>query len=71
MSKEVTGLPAADIISGFGNTPYAEGGKAYIAVTTTEGYPAVYAIDSDTAVATKGLTVEATQISAIGRMMPL
>ena len=69
--KEVTGLPAADIISGFGNTPYAEGGKAYIAVTTTDGYPAVYAIDSDTAVATKGLTVEATQISAIGRMMPL
>ena len=68
--KEVTGLPAADVISGFGNAPYAEGGKTYIAVTTTADYPAVYAIDNDTAVATKGITVEATQIGAIGRMMP-
>ncbi|MBR2867161.1 MAG: DUF4374 domain-containing protein [Alistipes sp.] len=69
--NEVTGLPAAELISGFGNAPYAEGGKVYIAVTTTDSYPAVYVIDSNTAVATKGLTVEATQIGAIGRMMPL
>lgn len=69
--KFVEGLPSADVISGFGNAPYAEDGKTYIAVTTTDGYPAVYVIDTDTAIATKGLTVEATQIGAIGRLAPL
>ena len=67
----VEGLPSADMISGFGNAPYSEGGKAYIAVTTTDSYPAIYVIDSATAQATKGLTVEATQIGAVGRMSPL
>jgi hypothetical protein len=64
----VEGLPSADVISGFGNAPYSEGGKAYIAVTTTDSYPAIYVIDSATAQATKGLTVEATQIGAVGRL---
>ena len=67
----VTGLPSADVISGFGNTPYAENGKAYIAVTVTDGYPAIYVIDGATAVATKGLTVEATQIGGVGRLAPI
>lgn len=67
----VEGLPSADVISGFGNAPYSEGGKAYIAVTTTDSYPVIYVIDSATAQATKGLTVEATQIGAVGRMSPL
>lgn len=67
----VTGLPSADVLSGFGNAPYAENGKVYIAVTTTDSYPAVYAIDINTGVATKGLTVEATQISGVGRLSPL
>ena len=67
----VEGLPSADVISGFGNAPYSEGGKAYIAVTTTDSYPVIYVIDSTTAQATKGLTVEATQIGAVGRMSPL
>lgn len=66
----VTGLPAAETISGFGNAPYSEGGKCYIAVTVTDGYPAVYAIDTASGVATKGLTVEATQIGGIGRLTP-
>lgn len=69
--KSVEGLPSADVISGFGNTPFAENGKAYIAVTTTDSYPAIYVIDSATAVATKGLTIEATQISGVGRLSPL
>ena len=30
----VTGLPSSDVISGFGNAPYSEEGKCYIAVTT-------------------------------------
>lgn len=64
----VTGLPATDLISGFGNTPYAENGSAYMAVTTTDGSPAVYKIDLSSAVATKGLTVQAEQISGIGKL---
>ena len=67
----VTGLPSVDTISGFGNAPYTEDGKCYIAVTLTNDYPAIYAIDTDTAVATKGLTVEATQVRGIGRLAPI
>ena len=67
----VEGLPSADLISGFGNAPYVESGKAYIAVTTPNDYPAIYSIDIATAVAERGLTVEATQIGAVGRMSPL
>ncbi len=67
----VEGLPSAERISGFGTAPYSEDGKCYIAVTLTDDYPAVYAIDAATAVATKGLTVEATQIGGIGRMTPI
>ena len=67
----VEGLPSADLISGFGNAPYVESGKAYIAVTTPNDYPAIYSIDIATAVAERGLTVEATQIGAVGRMSPV
>lgn len=67
----VTGLPSTDSISGFGNTPYTENGYAYMAVTTTDGYPAVYKIDPSSATATKGVTVEATQITGIGKLSPL
>ena len=67
----VEGLPSAERISGFGNAPYTEDGKCYIAVTLTDDYPVVYAIDTVTAVATKGLTVEATQVRGIGRMTPM
>ena len=64
----VTGLPSTESISDFGNTAYSDNGNAYIAVTTTEGYPAIYKIDVSSAVATKGLTVEATQISGLGKL---
>ena len=57
----VTGLPSADLISGFGNTPYTENGYAYMAVTTTDGHPAVYKIDPSSATATKG----------VGKLSPL
>lgn len=66
----VTGLPSSSSISGFGNAPFAENGKVYMPVTLTDGYPAIYVIDPATAVATKGLTVEATQIGAVGRLQP-
>ena len=67
----VTGLPSAGLISGFGNTPYTENGYAYMAVTTTDGHPAVYKIDPSSATRTKGVTVEATQITGIGKLSPL
>lgn len=69
--RYVEGLPSAERISGFGTAPYSEDGKCYIAVTLTDDYPAIYAIDAATAVATKGLTVEATQIGGIGRLSPM
>ena len=64
----VSGLPSTDKISGFGNTPYIENGNAYIAVTTTDGYPAIYKIDPASATATKGLTVVATQEKGVGKL---
>ena len=65
----VKGLPSTDVISGFGNTQFSEDGIAYMAVTTTDGsQPAVYRIDPKTATATKGLTVEAEQISGVGKL---
>ena len=67
----VTGLPASEVVTSFGNAPYVEDGKAYVAVTTSDSYPAIYAIDIDSAEATKGLTVAATQVGCVGRMSPL
>ncbi len=64
----VTGMPSAELISGFGNAPYTENGKAYMAVTTTEGHPAIYVIDPVNATATKGVTIEATQITGVGKL---
>ena len=67
----VSGLPATNLISGFGNTPYAEDGYAYVAITTTDAHPAVYKIDPSSATAVKGATVEATQITGIGKLKAL
>ena len=66
----VTGLPSTDQISGFGNEPYVEKGNAYVTVTFNEGggNPAIYKIDPATASATKGLTIEATQVSGVGKL---
>ncbi len=69
--RSVTGLPSAELISGFGNEPYSEDGKVYVTVTVTDDYPSIYAIDADTAVATKGLSVQATKLSAVGRLSPI
>lgn len=67
----VTGLPDTSLISGYGNAPYSDNGFAYMAVTLTEGTPAVYKIDPVTAQATKGVTVDATQITGIGKLSQL
>lgn len=64
----VSGMPSKDIISGFGSTPYIENGIAYVAVTTTNGQPAIYEVNPKTATATKGITVESEQIGAVGKL---
>ncbi len=65
----VSGLPAPALIAGFGNTPYTENGKVYVSVTTADAnYPAIYEIDPAAAEANKGITVEAEQISAVGKL---
>ena len=66
----VTGLPSADQISGFGDAPYVENGIAYTTVSFTEGQgtPAIYKIDPATAAATKGVTIDATQVSGVGKL---
>lgn len=65
----VTGMPAGTNISSFGKTPFAENGKAYMAVTTTtDANPAIYVIDIATAAATKGATVKANSVAGIGKL---
>ena len=67
--RYVTGLPDADLISSFSKMPYVEDGLCYVTVVTTDGaLPTVYAIDPATATATPGLTVEADEIGAVGRL---
>lgn len=63
----VTGMPTD--VSGFGNTPYTENGIVYVPVTTTgDDQPALYQINPETAVATKGLTVNSEQITGVGKL---
>lgn len=64
--KAVTGLPDDATING---EPYGENGKLYLAITVKNGdYPAIYAIDPATGVATKGLVVEAEGIKTVGKL---
>ena len=64
--RPVAGLPPT--LSSIGKTPYMENGSAYIAVTTTSGYPAIYRIEPSTATASKGLVVKATSLNGVGRL---
>ncbi|MDR0745627.1 MAG: DUF4374 domain-containing protein [Mediterranea sp.] len=66
--KIVTGLPDEDILASIGNNPYSENGYIYVPITTTIGNPALYKIDPKTAKATKGLTIEAETINAVGKL---
>ena len=67
----VDGMPETEKISSFGNAIYNENGKVYVTVTTTDGYPSIYVIDPTTATASKGVTVEATQINGVGLLLPI
>lgn len=65
----VDGLP--ENLSSFGKNVYTGNGTVYISVNVTDGFPAIYKIDTATAKATKGLTVEANEINGFGLLSPL
>lgn len=64
----VTGIPSKDLISGFGNTPFVENGIAYMPISVNGSDPAIYSINPETAVATKGISVNSDGIAAVGRL---
>lgn len=65
----VSGLPSD--ISSIGKTVFTQNGYVYIPINVTDGYPAIYRINPATAQATKGLTVEATDVTGFGYMEPV
>ncbi len=64
----VTGLPAN--ISSIGKTVYSQNGNVYIPVNVENEQPAIYAINTSTAKATKGVTIAANDITGFGFMTP-
>ena len=64
----VSGLPSADTITDFGKMPDVADGYVYIPVMTSTAYPAIYRIDPATATAIKGLNVETTTVTAVGKL---
>ena len=61
----VSGLPT---ISDFGKMPYVADGYIYMPVVTSEGYPAIYRIDTATATATRGIEIEVLSSTAVGKL---
>lgn len=66
--KYVSGLP--EEISSFGKNTFMENGYAYMPVSTTNGYPAIYKISPDDAKATKGVVIEVTSLDGVGKLLP-
>lgn len=65
----VTGIPAANLISGFSKNTYVENGYVYIAIyTSDDNYPAIYKINTATGVANKALTLQVNTVTALGRI---
>lgn len=63
------GLPALENLSSFGTFPFVEGGLAYMPVVTIDGaQPAIYVIDPVSATASKGMTIDCSSISAVGKL---
>ncbi len=65
----VKGLPAN--VSSIGKTVYSQNGKVYIPVNVENMQPAIYAIDTATAEAVRGVTIAATDITGFGFMNPV
>lgn len=66
----VTGMPEADQIAAIGRLPYVAEDGSYIAwgITTKTENPHIYIVNTSTAVAKKGLEVQAGAITAVGRL---
>ncbi len=64
----VTGLPSN--VSSIGKTVYAQDGKVYIPVNVENEHPAIYAINTSTAKAEKGVSINAVDITGFGYMTP-
>lgn len=64
----VTGLP--ENVSSIGKTVYSAKGHVYIPVNVTNEQPAIYCIDTATAQAVKGVTIQATDITGFGYLNP-
>lgn len=65
----VTGMPSN--IKSIGKTVYSQDGKVYIPVNVENEQPAIYAINTATAQATKGVSIEATDITGFGFLTPV
>lgn len=65
----VTGMPSD--IKSIGKTVYSQDGKVYVPVNVENEQPAIYAINTTTAQAAKGVTIEATDITGFGFMTPV
>ena len=65
----VTGLPAG--ITSIGKTVYNQNGNVYIPVNVENELPAIYAINTATAQAVRGVAVAATDITGFGFMTPV
>lgn len=65
----VTGLP--ENVSSIGKTVWARDGHVYIPVNVENEDPAIYAIDTATARAVKGVSVKAAEINGFGFMTPV
>lgn len=64
----VTGLP--ENVTSIGKTVYTQNGKVYIPINVENEQPAIYAIETASAKASKGVTIAATDITGFGFMKP-
>ena len=64
----VQGLPKGEEITSFGTTTFTENGKVYVTISTATDYPTIYAIDTATAQAQKGVVIQATTVNGVGKL---
>lgn len=65
----VTGLP--ENVSSIGKTVYSQNGNVYIPVNVENETPTIYAINTATAKAVKGVSITASEINGFGLMHPV
>ena len=65
----VIGLPAN--VSSFGKTVYTANGKVYIPVNVENEHPTIYGVNTSTAVATKGVSIDGDAVNGFGYMTPI